>query len=117
MDVTIRVADDDITELGSLWSWLRAERVLTGSVRAHQKAIVDGELGGAVELLSVALGSGGAVMALANSLTTWLRTRRSDITITVKTATGSVNIRSSQAKNTEEVIALLDSAMRHDPET
>jgi hypothetical protein len=104
-------------EFGGLWEWLRQERSLTGSVQARPKAAADGELGGAYEVLSVALGSGGAVVALANSLTTWLRSRRSDITVTVKTRAGSVSISSRQVRSADEITALLETALRHEPES
>jgi hypothetical protein len=48
--------EDGSAEFGGLWEWLRQERSLTGSVQARPKAAADGELGGAYEVLSVALG-------------------------------------------------------------
>ncbi|HEX6361108.1 effector-associated constant component EACC1 [Actinophytocola sp.] len=117
MDATIQVSGDDGTELSALWDWLRKERALAGSLRAQPRSAVDGQLGGAFEVLSVAVGSGGAVAVLAHSLTAWLRTRKSDITVTVKTATRSVSINARRVGTTDEVIALLESAMRHDTET
>jgi Effector Associated Constant Component 1 len=116
MDATIQLSGDDGTEFSSLWDWLRNERALTGSLRAHPRKAVDGQLGGAFEVLSVALSSGGAVTVLANSLTTWLRTRKADITVTVKTSTGSVRIDARQVSTGDDVIALLESVMRHAPE-
>lgn len=116
MDATIQVTSAGNTEFGALWDWLRNERALAGSLRAHRKAAVDGELGGAFDALSVALGSGGAVAVLANSLTAWLRTRKSDITVTVKTRTGSVKIDARRVKSSDEVIALLELAMRDEQE-
>jgi hypothetical protein len=93
MDAQIRVAaDDEVAEVAELWEWLRGERALAGMVRAVQRPPGEGELGGAVDVLTVALGSGGAAAMLASSLTTWLRTRRSAVTVTVTTEAGTVKV-------------------------
>lgn len=45
-------------------------------------------MGATVQLLTVALGSGGALAVLMQSLCTWLTSRGTDITITVSAADG-----------------------------
>ncbi|MGW3959356.1 effector-associated constant component EACC1 [Amycolatopsis sp. NPDC005003] len=118
MQADIEVSGDDrVAEFGALWEWLRRERALAGAVHGRPKPATDGELGGAYEVLSVALGSGGAVVALANSLTTWLRSRRSDISVVVKTKAGSIRVSSRQVKSADEVAALLETVLRHEPES
>ncbi|MFI1524638.1 effector-associated constant component EACC1 [Kitasatospora cineracea] len=74
---------DPIGETAALWEWLRGEEQLRGLVRAVTPPPGEGELGGAVEVLQVALGATGAAGVLARSLTVWLRTRRSDLKVTV----------------------------------
>lgn len=83
---------DEISGILDLWEWLRGERGLAGAVQAIRQPPGDRELGGVVEMLAVALGSGGAGAVLARSLTAWLQTRRPDVTVTVKTQAGTVSV-------------------------
>lgn len=69
--------------LRSLLDWLHHEDELRGRAVLERAAPRSGEMGGLVDALVVALGSGGAGAALAQSLSTWLRQRRSDIKITI----------------------------------
>lgn len=94
-------ARDSVSEYADLLEWLRGERALTGVVSATYRPPGEGELGGALDVLAVALGSGGTAVALANSLTAWLQTRRSDVSITVTTDAGSVKIDASRLRDTE----------------
>jgi len=52
-------------------------------------------MGGAFEMLAVAVSSGGAATALARTLTSWLQTRRPDVSVTVTTADRSVTFHAS----------------------
>jgi Effector Associated Constant Component 1 len=84
MDVLLRVAAADETEsVAALASWLGAERDLQGAVRLVRSDPRDGELGGTLDVLTVALGSGGAGVVLAQSLSAWLRSRRVKVTLTI----------------------------------
>lgn len=85
MDVDIRVeGEQDPRALEELGRFLRSERTLTGRVKLARRPVIEGELGaGAFELVSVALGSGGAVSVLAGALNTWLGARRGTISLTV----------------------------------
>ncbi|CAM3962101.1 hypothetical protein KIPE111705_33575 [Kibdelosporangium persicum] len=76
MDVqlTVRSANAD-NDLASLAEWLRNERVLRGGVRQMRRPITEGQLGGAFEIISVAVGAGGLGTVLAGALTTWLQNR------------------------------------------
>jgi hypothetical protein len=90
MDLRISLADGDLADLESLQDWLGQERELTGRVRLSGSAPRRGELGTLVDVLVVALGSGGAISVLAASLKNWLSLpRRSDITIKIDRADGS----------------------------
>ncbi|WP_228797161.1 effector-associated constant component EACC1 [Nocardia nova] len=67
-----------------LLDWLRDEDRLRGRVALPPTPIREGEMGGAIgEIVTVTLGSGVTMTALARSLTTWLTHRRSEITVTV----------------------------------
>jgi hypothetical protein len=68
-------------------------------------------LGGAYDLLAVTLGSGGAGVALAKSLATWLRTRRSNVAITMTSSSGSVTLEAHQVKD-GDVMPLLQEILR-----
>jgi hypothetical protein len=100
MEAEIRVSGgDDVAEITELFQWLRGERALAGTVRSVQRAPGEAELGGAFDMLAVALGSGGTGAALARSLTAWLRTRRPDVVITVTSPSGSVKLDAHRVKD------------------
>ncbi|MEV7215364.1 hypothetical protein AB0O31_19995 [Kitasatospora cineracea] len=104
---------DPIGETAALWEWLRGEEQLRGLVKAVTPPPGEGELGGAVEVLQVALGTTGVVGVLARSLTVWLRTRRSDLKVTVARDGGgetTVEVSNLAPGQVEEVLRLaLDS--------
>jgi hypothetical protein len=107
MDAQIRVSSgDEAAVLADLWEWLRYERALAGRVRAVRRPPSDGELGGALGLLVVAFGSGGAGAALAKSLAAWLQTRRPSVAVTVTTADGTVTV-NAQHLSQGEVMTVL----------
>lgn len=84
MEARVRLdGGDEVSELVSLWAWLNDEDELRGRVRRVDKPIGPTELGGVVDVLTVALGSGGAGAVLGQSLITWLRTRRAHVTLTI----------------------------------
>lgn len=98
MEVEIRVPGgqgagiDEIGELADLLEWLRSEPGLAGAVREIQRPPVPGELGGAVEVLVVALGSGGVAGTLATSLFGWLRSKRSSLKVKITKNSRSLDI-------------------------
>lgn len=94
--LTIEVAPE---YLRSLNEWLNSEADLRGQVRAGRAAPEPGKMGGTVELLTVALGSGGAVAVLLRSITTWLARRGHDVTVSLKDADGREFQFSSKSKN------------------
>jgi hypothetical protein len=84
----ITVADDP-DHLRSLLEWLRLEDELRGQVRLEAAHDPSGQqMGGVLDVLTVALGSGGAGAVLASSLSTWLTHRSSDVKITVTAPDG-----------------------------
>ncbi|MET8144591.1 hypothetical protein ABZU32_30160 [Sphaerisporangium sp. NPDC005288] len=112
MEAHIRVSGgDDAVEFTALQDWLGGQRALTGMVRLIQRPPREGELGGAFDMLAVALGSGGAGVALAKALTVWLQTRRADVTITVTSPSGSVKL-DVQRINDAGVLPLLEEVLR-----
>jgi hypothetical protein len=92
MNVSIEVADGASECLTDLAEWLADENELRGRVRAGRPRISGTELGSVTDLLTVALGTGGAGTVLASSIVTWLQTRRTSAKITVKSPRGSVTL-------------------------
>lgn len=86
MDVRLLVEGaDPVGGLEVLASWLAQEPELRGRVKPEMTAPTAGELGAVAEVLVAALGSGGAVSALAVSLRGFLsQPRRSDVRIIVE---------------------------------
>lgn len=78
-------------DVESLGDWLRGEPELAGRVRGDGASPRPGELGAALDVLVVAVGSGGALTVLGKSLSTWLmQPRRSQVHIRVQGETGKV---------------------------
>ncbi|MGK5738131.1 effector-associated constant component EACC1 [Micromonospora sp. URMC 103] len=93
-------------DLISLATWLRQERSLHGRVRQIRRMPSETELGGAFELISVAIGSGGLATVLAGSLSAWLQTR-SKIRIRITRGERSVEIDASNLGNAQELLQRL----------
>jgi Effector Associated Constant Component 1 len=88
-DSLLSIGADDGDVLRSLLDWLRHEDALRGRVRAAQTPVRPGEMGGVLDVLEVALGSGGAGAVLATSVSAWLsQPRRADVTLTVTAEDG-----------------------------
>lgn len=105
MDVWLRVAGpDEIGDTVSLIAWLRNERDLQGAVRVVPRLAADGEMGGAFEMLSVALGSGGAGVALAHSLSIWIAGRRADVKLTVTARGRTVELDARRVPDAQSLI-------------
>lgn len=106
---------DAVTEYAALLDWLMGERALAGRARLVRSASGERELGGVFDMLAVALGSGGAVVALAGSLTAWIKTRHQRVTVTVEGPAGRVVLTSD---GPADVLPLLQEIMRepHEPQ-
>lgn len=102
-----------LDEFLSLAQWLRTERALQGLVRTKRRPPREGELGGALELISVAIGSGGIATALVSSLQTWLSSRRTEQKIAVTLNDRSIEIvrNSTHAVSEEELLRLVKAAL------
>jgi hypothetical protein len=94
VDARIMVPDGDIAEYLALLNWLRGDRELASRVRLTCALPREGEMGAAFDMLTVALGSGGVAVALANCLTTWIRSRQRKVSVTVESAGGRLTITS-----------------------
>lgn len=84
VEVQIRVdAPDAADELRALRQWLSAEDEFRGRVALRGGTPRPGDMGPVVDLLTVAVSSGGAATVLAGTLAVWLRNRRSDVSIEI----------------------------------
>jgi hypothetical protein len=83
--VNVSLVDGRPGELYSLFDWLQRVDEFRGQVRTPSRQPGPDDMGSLVEILSVAIGSGGAGTVLAGSLTTWLQTRRARISVEVVT--------------------------------
>lgn len=80
----ITVADDP-NALQSLTDWLRHEDELRGRMQLESSGSGTGEeMGGLIDVLTIAMGSGGAGAVLARALSTWLTQRNADVKVTVR---------------------------------
>jgi hypothetical protein len=84
MDALIQLDASDPDELRDLHEWLCAERELRGNVSLAPASISDEELGAITDVISVAVGAGGAGTVLASLLVTWLQTRRTVVRLVVQ---------------------------------
>lgn len=109
MDVRIGLkvsgADDEVVLLSGLQQWLKNEPELRGRIRQLRASPDPGHMGGgALEALSLTLGSG-TLGVLARSLPIWLRQQRSEVEIEVSRADGdTVRIKADGVRDAESLI-------------
>jgi hypothetical protein len=113
MDVRLLIEGaDPVGGLEALALWLRQEPELRSRVKLEETAPAAGELGAVAEVLVAALGSGGAVSALAVSLRGFLsQPRRSDVRIIVEGPGG--RRMALDAKRVGDVEGLVRQALGH----
>ncbi|WP_329385835.1 effector-associated constant component EACC1 [Streptomyces sp. NBC_01716] len=106
--LSVDVPDDAVgrDQLGSLYAWLREVDALRGVVALRGAPPVAGTMGAALDVITVAVGSGGAAGVLARSVVSWLiQGRRSDVKVTVTTENGrSVEIDVRGARDPEALM-------------
>jgi hypothetical protein len=76
--------DDSADQLRGLAGWLRNENEFRGRVTLTERIPEPGQMGGVLDALTVAIGSGGAAGTLVQSLFLWLRQRRSRPSVHLK---------------------------------
>ncbi|MEV6871520.1 hypothetical protein [Amycolatopsis sp. NPDC051128] len=113
MDLQIQIEDGAMDDYIALADWLNGVRDFRGRVRQITGPPTEGALGGDwVEMLTVAVGSGGLGVALTSSLNKWLETRRADlvakVTVTSKRRTVKLRARGANA----EAVQLLSEILR-----
>ncbi|MFF1711112.1 hypothetical protein [Streptomyces sp. NPDC058268] len=116
-EVQIRIDKDDAQKhLESLESWLRLDPSFRRKTKLHDVPS-EGDLGTSVELLTVAIGSGGVISVLATSLSTWIQQpRKSDIILKVARPNGETVEIDAKRATPQEVNELLNRALEADRE-
>jgi hypothetical protein len=94
--LAVRGERDDVAAVSALRQWLSDEPEFRGRITAGDAEMSDGDMGAVVDVLVVAVGSGGALTMLVNSISAWLRQRRSEVEVELTTSTGeTVRIKAS----------------------
>ncbi|MGH3900387.1 MAG: effector-associated constant component EACC1 [Pseudonocardiaceae bacterium] len=101
---------DIVSELASLREWLGREAEFRGRAQIEHQPIESGNMGGITDTLTVVFGAGGAVTVLANSVSVWLKQRRSDVSIEVISSNGKRVTVTAQRVSDPEV--LIEKALR-----
>jgi len=102
MEARIRLDVGSADELQTLAAWLQAEDALRGRVRSGGSVPPLDQMGPVTDVLTVALGSGGAAAVLA----VWLQQRHSDVSVEIQnTAHGrSVIVSAHRVTEVERLI-------------
>jgi Effector Associated Constant Component 1 len=107
MDIQLRLSGDtsDLADLKSLEDWLLDEPLLAGCAVTRPAAAPEpGQMGALSDVLVVALGSGGAGAALASSLSVWLRTRVSHVTVKLRVGDRELEVSATNMRDPEPLI-------------
>ncbi|MFH9347654.1 hypothetical protein [Kitasatospora sp. NPDC017646] len=83
------MTDADRGATASLLAWLQAEDELRGRVELEAAPPQPGSLGTMADVLTVAVGTGGAVSGLTSALIAWIRRRAGETVVRVTRADGS----------------------------
>ena len=114
LDARIRL--DRETDIESLWDWLRREPDLQGHMKLGHPSPPAEEMGAPVELVVLLSAACGTVAtALARTLTTWLRQRRSDVNVIVTLADGRSASITAQRIRAVDAEKLLRSILQSEP--
>jgi Effector Associated Constant Component 1 len=99
-------------QLRSLHDWLRNDPQLRFSrVTKPPPRIEPGHMGGVSDVLMIALGSGGAGVALVASLTAWLQTRVTNLTVRISTAAGKVEVKATTSQDPAKLLKQISTVL------
>ncbi|MET9225687.1 hypothetical protein [Lentzea sp. NPDC003310] len=104
MDVQVAPLEDT-SAVATLLDWLLREEELRGLVQRSKVAPQPGHMGGLTEFVTVAVGSGGALTVLLSSISGWLRSRRSDVTVEVTIGKNKVRVDAKRLKADPDALA------------
>jgi hypothetical protein len=118
--ITVSTPDAREATVRSLHDWLTGDGEL--AVRLVESPARDGELGAWADSLAVVLAPGGAAAALAGTLVSWLRRRRSDLTITIRRPDGAetelsvTQLRGLEITDLPAIVGSLQRWLDHSPD-
>jgi hypothetical protein len=113
--ITLTGSLDTARDMASLFAWLNDDDELRGRVQVVRGPTPAGAMGSITDVLTVALGVGGAGTALVNVLSLWIRSQRSQVRLTVKRSDGrQIEL---QASNIADVRGLVEQLDRKHDET
>jgi hypothetical protein len=113
VDLQISFEGGTVDDYVTLTGLLNDDRDFRGRVRQVTGPPVDGALGDWIEMLTVAVGSGGLGVTLTNSLNKWLETRHADLVAKVTVTPKGRTVRLRARETNAEALRLL-SEILHD---
>lgn len=111
MKAQIEVENGSLDDLYALAEWLNDEDDLRGQSYIVRSPAEETNLGSVPDLLTVALGSGGAGTILASSLITWLQTRKTSVKVRIEAAGRSIML---DVETVNDVMPLLHEILEID---
>ena len=117
MDAQITLSSGDVvTDYAELMVWLEGIPALKPHINPVERPIGPNDLsgGGFIELLSVALGSGGVGVALAKALGDWLKSRQIPVVvkITANGKTAELHAPRMTSKQIDDALGILGAITR-----
>jgi hypothetical protein len=106
----IALGENTTNELGSLYSWLQRDDEFRGRVRTVAADLKPGDMGSVTEVLTVALGSGGAVATLGGTLNAWIGARRTKVSVEITNGDRTCRVEIDTA-NAASAVELLQEAV------
>ena len=121
MEVRLAIEGTHATDsLVALHDWLRAADELRGRVHMRRPSPAEGRMGAVADVLTVAVGAGGAggaLTVLAASVSVWLKQPRPAVQVTVERPDGTrVEINGEHLRDTDQLETLLRLSL-HDDES
>jgi hypothetical protein len=110
VSISIMVSSNDQRSVSSLYDWLCGEDELRGQVSLTRGTPRPDEMGALANIITVAIGSGGAATVLIGSLTTWV-TQRRNAEVTLKITSRAGRVVEINARGAADVVALIKSAV------
>jgi Effector Associated Constant Component 1 len=118
MAYELRLGNAEPDDLRALAAFLSDERELRGRVDVVNELPPPGTLGGAADVLVIAVESGGALTVLAGAVTAWVQTRGSKVKVLLhgprgqKAEIAAEHVRALTAADFRRLVADVDAALR-----
>jgi hypothetical protein len=90
MRVTVKADEDTEEEVRSLYRWLKDSDCAGLTLDLVQGIPAKGTMGPVTDTITVALGGSSAIATIATAFFSWLRHRRSDVHLSIRTQAGDL---------------------------